>query len=530
MNIRVALLGSFTLSLLLTGCPLTDHYQLMSGEAGSPTAGADEAGAHAGGASPDRAGAGGANAGAPSGGDSPAGEAGEVAGSGAPNAGGGTQELGGAPQGGASMAGSGGAVAGGAGGGGAGGGGAGGAAGAPSGCGTTCTALQTCCASSCVDLSMDAANCGACGHACDAGRSCAAGKCKGGWLGVGALPMGFVARSRAASVAIGDRAFFWGGQDGAGNALDNGAIYNPADDSWKVLPKDTGSPSARIMASAVWTGSVVIVFGGTDSSGTTLYRDGSMYDPVANSWTALPANNNVSRRSAPYSFWDGTRAFFWGGQNAMGAGIAGADRFDLTNWSTSSTMGDPGSLAVPGVAFDGTTLYLMGGQLNGMRQDRVFAYSSTANIWTQLPKSGLSVRSSVFGAWDGTHFVVWGGRDDNGPLKDGRYLSGNTWTAVSALGAPSARMLAFRRSGWTFQISPGLIALVAGQVSTSQAATLTTDGATYNVALSQWTGIPGWGSGEAHEYGMGVWTGSEFVVWGGRNGNTVTLTGDRWAP
>ena len=353
-------------------------------------------------------------------------------------------------------------------------------------------------------------------------------------MSVKAAPVGLVARSKAASVALGKSVFIWGGQDGSGKALDDGAIYSPAKDSWTYLSKDAGAPTARIMATALWTGSVVIVFGGTDATGNTVYRDGSIYDPVANSWSALPASGAISRRSAPFAFWDGTRALFWGGLGATGFGVPNADRFDLTSWSTSTNSGDPGALSFPAVAFDGSVVYLMGGQLNGNRQDKVFAYSTSTDSWTNLTKSLLTARSSAFGAWDGSHFVVWGGRDDaNGLRNDGKYLSGTTWTSLNTAvgsGVPSPRLLAFRRSGWSFQTSPGAFAVMGGQVSVTAAATLSTNGGSYNVALQQWSSIPDWPSADVHEYGMGVWTGEEFVVWGGRDATGVTSTGDRWAP
>ncbi|MEO6599778.1 MAG: kelch repeat-containing protein [Polyangiaceae bacterium] len=344
-----------------------------------------------------------------------------------------------------------------------------------------------------------------------------------------APPPLFVARSRAAVVATGKSVFFWGGQDGNGNALDTGAIYDPNKNTWKFVPKDVGGPVARMMASAVWTGSVVIVFGGTDALGNP-FRDGAIYDPAASQWTTLPANPGVSRRSAPYSFWDGTRAFFYGGLGMTSLAVPYADRFDLTNWSLSSMMGDPGAILSPGIAFDGATMYLFGGQLNNNRQDRAYSYTSSTNVWTKLANSGLSPRSGPFTVWDGTRLVVWGGRDDNGLRSDGSYLLGAKWTALASFGAPSPCMIAFRRSGWGFQISPGVIAMVGGQVSLSASATLTTSGAFYNVASSTWTTIPSWPSNEAHEYGMGAWTGEEFVLWGGRDSNGVTSTGERWAP
>lgn len=344
-----------------------------------------------------------------------------------------------------------------------------------------------------------------------------------------APPPTFVARSRAAVVATGKSVFFWGGQDGNGNALDTGAIYDPNKNMWKFVPKDVGGPVARMMASAVWTGSVVIVFGGTDALGNA-FRDGAIYDPAASQWTTLPANAAVSRRSAPYSFWDGTRASFYGGLGTMGLPVAYADRFDLTNWSASTITGDPGAILYPGIAFDGAAMYLFGGLLNNNRQDRIYSYTPSTNVWSKLPNSGLSPRSGPFTVWDGTRLVTWAGRDDNGLRSDGSYLLGTKWTALASVGAPAARMVAFRRSGWGFQTSPGVLAFVGGQVSLTAAAPLTTLGASYNVGTGTWTTIPGWPSAEAHEYGMGAWTGEEFVLWGGRDNNGVTSTGERWAP
>lgn len=437
---RRTLLSALPLSLLLTGCPLTDHYQLLSDDAGASDAGARAA----------AAGAGASTAGASA---STSGASASTAGS-----------AGGAP---ASLL-----------------GGFGG---------------------------------------------CAVGQCGGRWVAIKPPPTGVVARSRAASVAMGKNVFFWGGLDAAGNALDNGAVYTPSTDSWGALPKDTGSPSARVMASAVWTGNVVVVYGGTDAAGGTVYRDGAVYDPVNNNWTPLPSSPALRARGAPFAYWDGTRAIFWGGLNAMAAGVPGADRFDLTNWSTSTNSGDPGALAYPSVAFNGSVMYLLGGLIGGTRQDKVYSYTGSTNSWSSLPSS-LSARSGAFGVWDGTRFVVWGGRDDNGMHSDGKSLSGSNWTALSATGAPSARGTAFRRSGWCFQVSPGVVAIIGGQTSISGTGTLSTNGGIYDVLGSQWTPISDWPSGEAHEYGMGTWTGDTFVLWGGRDANVSTNTGERWSP
>jgi len=373
----------------------------------------------------------------------------------------------------------------------------------------------------------------ACSVICNAERSCVAERCTGGWVSMAAPPALLVARSKAASVAMGKAAFIWGGLDNNGMALGNGAIYDPASDNWIYLPQDPGSPPPRINATAVWTGSgsnKVIVYGGTDATGGMVFRDGSVYDVANNMWTPLPASMSTSKRSAPFGYWDGTRAVFFGGLTATAAVVPGADRFDLKTWTTSTTGGDPGLLAFSAVAFDGTVMYLQGGVIEGVRQDKVFAYTSSTNTWASLTK-GPSARTGGFGAWDGTHFVVWGGQDDAGMVADGKTLSGTSWSDMSSSKVLSARRIGAGRSGWAFQVGPGVVGMIAGQTSTSGSSdTLATDGATYAVQSGQWTPIPSWPSDEKHEYGVGVWTGEEFVIWGGRTQNVSTLTGERWAP
>jgi len=151
-----------------------------------------------------------------------------------------------------------------------------------------------------------------------------------------------------------------------------------------------------------------------------------------------------------------------------------------------------------------------------------------------LSKS-LSARSNAFGVWDGSRFVVWGGRDDfNNLHNDGKYLSGATWTTMATANQPSLRMALPRRQGWSFEVAPGVVAFFGGQTSLAGQGTFSTGGATYDIGSSKWTTAAAWPSGETHDYGVAVWTGEEFVLWGGRDGNGTspppTLTGERWKP
>ena len=534
MKLRVSLPGLLGVSLLLTGCPLVDHYELLSDAAGAPSAGSDLAGSDSVGGTSPLGGMGGmvATGGseAPSGGSTIGGGSGTAGTAGSGTTTGGSSGRG-ATAGEAGDLGISGAAMGGIPGA-AGAVGTAGEAGAPSGlgCGVSCSA-QACCENVCADIASDRNNCGACGNACSLGRDCTAGACAGGWVAM-TPPVGVVARSRAASVAIGKSVFFWGGLNSAGKALDDGAIYTPLTDSWVVLSNTAGRPSPRVFASAVWTGRVVVVYGGTDAAGTTVYRDGSVYNPTDDSWTALPPaamGVTLRARSSPFGFWDGARAVFFGGLNAQGNGVSGADRFEpiSATWSTAATLGEPAALLHPALAADGSTLYLQGGTFGPGLQDKVYSYSSGSNTWSSLNK-GPSARSLSFSAWDGSHFVVWGGRD-TALLRDGMSLSGTVWTSLVTTGAPIARGIAFQRSGWSFGIKAGVVGFLGGQTSLFGSGTFATNGGSYDQAASKWSAISNWPSGETHEYGMGVWTGDEFVLWGG-GANAPTTTGERWAP
>jgi choice-of-anchor A domain-containing protein len=59
------------------------------------------------------------------------------------------------------------------------------------GCGNSCTNSQACCASACLDVQTDAANCGSCGHVCPTDQTCNSGTCRSTEdAGTGGAPSG----------------------------------------------------------------------------------------------------------------------------------------------------------------------------------------------------------------------------------------------------------------------------------------------------------------------------------------------------
>jgi N-acetylneuraminic acid mutarotase len=118
-------------------------------------------------------------------------------------------------------------------------------------------------------------------------------------------------------VWTGSRLLVWGGKQG-GTALNTGGIYDPATDSWAPLPT-TGAPAARHAHVAVWTGEEMVVFGGqTGPSASSAVATGGAYNPTTGTWRPLTGAGNPVARSGASAAWTGTEFLVFGG--ASGAG------------------------------------------------------------------------------------------------------------------------------------------------------------------------------------------------------------------
>jgi hypothetical protein len=395
----------------------------------------------------------------------------------------------------------------------------------------TCTAPDVLCGGLCVDTSSDAQNCGGCGIGCGVGRSCAAGNCTPQWMptSTAGAPS---ARSHATSTLLGStgQLFVWGGANAGGASLDSGAIYDIGSDSWTPVVIDANTPSPRIFASAVWTGSRVFVWGGGDSlAGTANLSDGALYDPVAKSWSPVASSGAPSGRRAPYVFWTGSSVIVFSGVLASGAPAAGTFLYDpqgAGTWTSPSSGSQPAAQLHPTVGWSGSELFVYGGTTGGAAEDDLHQFTPDSG-WLQLAK-GPSKRFGAFGGFDGTYFVVWGGQKpppmadtyDNGERYDG------SWTA---LGAPSigARFLRHREHGWSARISNQNTIVVGGFDASDL---IQKNGAIYNAATNSWSPVSAWASGEDHHFGIAAFVQSELVVWGGTHAGAPTATGDRYRP
>ncbi|WP_437946318.1 hypothetical protein WME98_36580 [Sorangium sp. So ce296] len=380
------------------------------------------------------------------------------------------------------------------------------------------------CDGACVSLSS-VEHCGACGNACLSGRECRDGECTPPRVVMAAAgaPM---PRQMAAAAWIGDALFVWGGRT-ANRDVNDGGLYDPARDAWSPLGIE-GAPSARVLAGAAWTGSRVLVWGGGAFGSTAGLATGAAYDPAARTWRAMSTTNAPTARRSPIAVWTGTRLLIWGGA-AGGAPVGGGALYDpvADAWSPVSSVGAAPARDGVAWAWSGAELYLFGGRAGDSTTGDGYAYNPTTDAWRALPSAGApSPRADAFAVWIGSRLLVWGGVDKGDrDLGDGAIYdpAAGAWAAVDDKDAPSRRSRSERRTGWTAWT--GTRALIAGGRSDSMPKK---DGKLYDPAA-------GWGASVAvanrqHSYGVGVWTGTELILWSGFDGFSLLADGERFRP
>ena len=256
---------------------------------------------------------------------------------------------------------------------------------------------------------------------------------------------------------------------------------------------------------AVWTGTEMIVWGGSDSVDTTgnLYNTGGRYNPTTNSWTSTSTAGAPTARRDHTAVWTGTEMIVWGGLVGGDYTNTGGRYNPITNsWTSTSTAGAPTARGDHTAVWTGTEMIVWGDSSNtGGR------YNPTTNSWTTISTTGAPTgRLRHTAVWTGTEMIVWGGGDGGADTNTGgRYNPiTNSWTSTSTAGAPSARR--GHTAVWT-----GTEMIVWGRRATS----FDTTGGRYNPITNSWTSTSTTGAPTGRIDCSVVWTGTEMIVWGG---------------
>jgi hypothetical protein len=367
------------------------------------------------------------------------------------------------------------------------------------------------------------------------------------------------------AVWTGTEMIVWGGRASGDVCFDTGGRYNPSADSW-VATSTSGAPCGRRLHTAVWTGSVMIVWGGVYYDGLFHYcQTGGKYDPFNDSWTETSTGANCpSGRCAQTAVWTGTEMIVWGG---TGGGISGG-RYnpDSDTWLPTSTGENvPGGRANHTAIWTGTEMIVWGGiyyisdwdyywDTGGRYNPETDAWTATSTgantptpkyqhtavwtgsemiIWgggqeyyyentgsrynpttgTWVPTSSSaympSARTDHTAVWTGTEMIVWGG-DENGYYSNtgGKYCpSTDSWMETTTVGAPSWRC--YHSAVWT-----GAEMIVWGGECIHCGDYLNTGGK-YAPVPDTWTATSTASAPSGRRYHSAVWTGNEMIIWGG---------------
>jgi N-acetylneuraminic acid mutarotase len=262
-----------------------------------------------------------------------------------------------------------------------------------------------------------------------------------------------------------------------------------------------GAPAPRYRHTAVWTGTEMIVWGGTVIDPT---NTGARYNPSTDTWTPTAVSASVSAVADHTAVWTGSKMVVWGGQAIVGPIIGGVYDPVTNTWTTVSTVNAPRDRYLHTAVWTGSRMIVWGGvsaesNAGGIYDPATNTWVGTTNVGSETP-TGRAGHSAV---WTGSKMIVWGG----GP-KHGRGVR----PAHEHLDRNEPRQRALRTNRADGRLDRRPDDRVGGASSTGF-----NTGGRYDPATNTWaaTGV-GPNVPSARDRHSAIWTGTEMIVWGGR--------------
>jgi N-acetylneuraminic acid mutarotase len=336
----------------------------------------------------------------------------------------------------------------------------------------------------------------------------------------GSLPS---ARTGFSAVWAGSKWFVWGGnavsQQGQSPAGD-GAVYDADSRQWSLIPMDGQTPAARKGHSAVWTGTEMIVFGG---SNTDYLAAAGRYSPSSNQWLPAATLGEPAARSGHAATWAGDAMLVWGGQNRDGLLNDGGlfypgDGFE-GSWQPLPTAGAPTARRDVQSVWTDDGWFLWGGY-DGSYPENGALYDHSTQTWNAIAFIGLAGRRNATAVWTGTEVILFGGRNGSGALRDGVRYNPKTLGVRRISNAPQSF------SGHTAVWTGSLMVVFGGDAGEVNAHC-----AIYDPAQDTWS-VPSQSGGPVARTGhAAAWTGSRMLIFGGEdNSGSALAAAQRFFP
>ena len=323
-------------------------------------------------------------------------------------------------------------------------------------------------------------------------------------------------RHQATAVWTGSFMIVWGGIAGElWGFSDSGGRYDPATDTWLSV-SGHNAPSPRMNHTAVWTGTEMIVWGGSNGSAMS---DGGKYNPVTDTWVPTALAGAPAPRSQHSAAWTGTRMIVWGGQGSSVFNTGASYDPSADTWAPISTTGAPSPKYNHSALWTGTEMIVWGAFSGGGAR-----YRPSTDSWAPISTTGAPSGGSA--VWTGSLMLVL---SPDAASAGGRYDAGSdTWTPMSRTGAPE-----LNRSWSTVVWAGNRLILWGGQSAGADQNT----GGRYDPVTDSWTLTSTLNAPSPRSFHVAVWTGSRMVVWGGyseyedlASGGRYDPTSDSWTP
>lgn len=221
----------------------------------------------------------------------------------------------------------------------------------------------------------------------------------------------------------------WGGYVSGMVATTGGALFDPANGTWKSISALAGQ---RREYAATWTDTSLFVWGGfgneDELTADAYLTSGSKYDPMTDTWMAISTSSAPSGRSQASAVWNGIATVVWGGTDGGTSYPGVGGRFTGTSWNATDNPSPTGRVGHSAVVLTkGTTrsMVIWGGVNAGVYLDSGYTLPAGELAWSKplptAPKGRLH-HSTVVNGKDGSKMILWGGE-----------TSGNSFTNSGAI-------------------------------------------------------------------------------------------------
>jgi cysteine-rich repeat protein len=209
----------------------------------------------------------------------------------------------------------------------------------------------------------------------------------------------------ASFVSTGSTLVFYGGDffvDPNTFFPDELARYDVASDKWTTSSATTNKPQPRGLAGAVWTGVRLVIWAGQGAA--AFLNDGGRYDPVGDVWESMSSAGAPSARSRPTAVWSGSYVVVFGGSATGNTPATGGGRYDPVNDVWLPMAAEPFALPWPLVAWTGTEM------LAWSPTARMgAAYDPASNQWRALSLTRAPATATQ-AVWTGSRMIVTDGQ------------------------------------------------------------------------------------------------------------------------